>query len=498
LTKNEIRVQYSGFVIFVAKILSVATGLAFQYMIARSTTPLEYGIWFNINDVLAYFTILAGILPFWTMRFVARAEKGAVKTGVIANLVVSTAAIIIYLQLTPFIVTALGVQNYVSLYMLVSIQIVELYLLNAFEACLRTKKPQTLGYGLLISEICKVLLGYILIIKFQKPLEGAVISLTIAVAVQLIFYLKLLAGDFRESANWAYVKEWLKGSVVNIYNVIGNQIASLIFIMLFSFGGEAARGNYGAAAQIAGIITYSTSLAFALYPKLLAEKSGQDITASIKTVLMFAIPMTVGAITVPDLFLSILKKEYTQARNILVVLSIDAFIATISTFFTFVLYGFERVDEKAKISFKELFRSRLFLSFSLSYFHSAITIPSTYFILTTYARGDPVLSAFSVAVINSTARFIMFLVLYIMVRGMVRVVIPWRNIARYVFASLIMGGLIYWLNLKLQLTRVHQILGLTAFAGAFYLGLLMIIDEDTRTLAKLAWREVKGLLGQAA
>jgi hypothetical protein len=43
--------------------------------------------------------------------------------------------------------------------------------------------------------------------------------------------------------------------------------------MLFTYGGETARSNYGAAAQIANIITYSSFLAFALYPKPLAEKS---------------------------------------------------------------------------------------------------------------------------------------------------------------------------------------------------------------------------------
>jgi len=41
LGKNEIRVQYSGFVIFATRIVSVVTGLAFQYMIARSTNPQE-------------------------------------------------------------------------------------------------------------------------------------------------------------------------------------------------------------------------------------------------------------------------------------------------------------------------------------------------------------------------------------------------------------------------------------------------------------------------
>jgi hypothetical protein len=45
--------------------------------------------------------------------------------------------------------------------------------------------------------------------------------------------------------------------------------------MLFAYGGEAARGNYGAAAEIANVITSSSFLAFALYPKLLAEKTAK-------------------------------------------------------------------------------------------------------------------------------------------------------------------------------------------------------------------------------
>jgi hypothetical protein len=132
-------------------------------MIARSTTPQQYGVWFNVNDVLAYFTILAGIMPFWAMRFVARNERGAAKTGVLANLVISIAATLIYLPLLPLITSALGVREYISIYMIITVQIIELHLLNAFEANLRAKKPQTLGYGLLIAEILKVLLGYILI-----------------------------------------------------------------------------------------------------------------------------------------------------------------------------------------------------------------------------------------------------------------------------------------------------------------------------------------------
>lgn len=495
MKENSIRLQYSGFIIFAAKMFSVATGLVFQYMIARYTSTGEYGVWFNINDVLGYFLVLAGIIPFWAMRFVARSEKGAVKTGVLANLTISLAATIVYLASVPLITSAMGVQQYASIYLLAAFQVVEFYMLNVVEACLRAKKPQTLGCGAIIAEIIKISLGYILIMRLQKPLEGALISLTTGIAAQLIYYLKMLAEDLKQKIEWAYVKEWLKGSVATVYNFLGNQIAAFAFILLFTYGGKDARGYYGAASLISNIITYSTALAFALYPKLLAEGKSEDVTTSLKTVLMFAIPMTAGAIAVPGLYLSILEREYAGAWHVLVVLALDALVATLSTLFGFVLYGFEKVDEKARISFKELFKSRMFLSFSLPYIHSAITIPLTYFVLTTYTQNQPVTSALSVAIINSAARFAMFLILYVMVRGIVNVVIPWKNIAKYVLASAVMGCLLYWLNLQLNLTRVHQILGLTAFACAFYLTLLLIIDEDARILAKSAWLEIKAKFG---
>ena len=489
MTESAIRLQYSGFVIFAGKLFSVATGLAFQYMIARSTTTQEYGVWFNINDLLTYFTILAGILPFWILRFAARAEKGAEKTGVFANFIISIVAALIYVSFVPFIASALGVKGYVCLYLLVSLQIVEVHLLNAFEACLRAKKPQALGYGTFIAETFKVVSGYLLIFRLQRSLEGAIISILLAIAAQIFYYMKLLVKELRQSIKWDYIKEWLKGSLVNIYSVLGNQIAALIFIMLFTYGGETARGNYGAAAQIANIITYSNFLAFALYPKLLAENDSRDIPTSFKTVLMFAIPMTVGVLIMPDLYLTILKEEYMKASQVLIVLAVDAFVATLSTIFSFVLFGLEKIDEEARISLKELFKSRIFMAYSLSYIHSAITIPVTFYVLTTYTL-DPVQAALSVAIINSSARFAMFLLLYAMVRKMVRIAAPWMNIAKYVSASAIMGCVLYTLREMMHPSRVYQILGLTAFGGAFYLMLLMIIDKDMRTLAKLAWQEI--------
>jgi O-antigen/teichoic acid export membrane protein len=496
LTKEEIRLQYSGYILFGARIVSIFTGLAFQLMIARSITTDEYGIWFNINDILAYFTLMAGVLPFWAMRFVARGEEGATKTGVISNLAISLIATAIYIPLVPLVISSLGIgQKYVILYYLVALQIVEYYAVGIAEGCLRSKKPQVTGYGLLTAEFSKVFLGYILIIRLHRPLEGGIISIMFGFAIQSIYYSKLLAKYIREKVRWDYVKEWLKGSLLVVYNIIGNQIASYISIMLFAVGGDTARSNLGAASLIANIIVYSSYLTTALYPKLLADRNREDITTSIKTMLMFTIPMTVGVIALAGSYLAILNPVYEAAAPVLVVLSVDGLISTVTSLLSSVLYGAERVDEKARISFKELARSRLFLAFSFPYVHSMVTLPIAYYVLTVYARNQALNAALYVSIINSLGHLALFLVLYTVVRKMITIDIPWKNIAKYTFTSAVMAIVLFLLP---HPTRVYLTIAATAVGAIVYIGLLTAIDRETRMLIRLIWQELKIRIGGVA
>jgi len=490
LARNEIRLQYSGFVIFLAKIISVGTGLIFQFIVARTTSDAEYGIWFNINDIATYFTLLAGILPFWAMRFISRNKEGALKTGIIANFLISALAAAIYLPAVPLIASALDIsQTYLVSYFLVALQIMELYSVSALESSLQARMPQAIGYGLLVQQFFKIIVGYVFIIELQQPILGAVLATILAFVVQIAYYVKLVADEFRQRIRWEYVREWFKGSVANIYNVVGNQIASFIFIMLFQYGGKEARATYGAAAQVTGVINHATFLAYALYPKLLAERKSEDITVSLKMVLMFAIPMTVGAIVLSDSYIVLLKPDYAGAWSVLIALAIDAFIAALSGFFSSVLLGVETVDEKAKISFRQLAKSRLFIAFSLPYLHSLITIPTAFYILTFYVQNMPVEASLCVSIINAVGRFAMLVVLFAIVRKMIKIEIPWRNIAKYVFATAVMATVLFIIP---HPTRISLILAATGFGGLIYLVLLMAIDREARTLPRTILHELKG------
>jgi hypothetical protein len=498
LAKKNIRLEYSGFIIFAAYMVSIVTGLIFQFMVARalyktytvdSVTRSEYDLWLNINDVVPYFTLMSGVLPFWIMRFAARGKGEAAKTGIIANLTISAIATLVYLLLVSFITSALRISaTYLPVYFLVAIQIIELYSIAVLEACLQAKVPQTIGYGMLVQQVCKVVLGYVLIIRLDQPLLGVVVTTIASFALQTVYYLKLLAPELKQRIEWEYVKEWLKGSVATIYSVVGSQIATFIFIMLFEYGGKDARGIVGAAAAVTTVITYSSFLAYALYPKLLAEKRREDITASLRMVLMFAIPMTVGAIALSNSFIVLLKPDYSFAGPVLIVLAIDAFITVIASILASVLYGFETVDDNAKLSLRQLAKSRLWMAFSLPYLHSAITLPTTYYVLTNYAYNQPFYAALYVSIINSSAHFAMFLIQYSIVRKMAKISVPWRSVAKYALAAAVMGSVLYLIP---HTTRLPMTLVETALGGIIYLALLMAIDKEARSLLSSIMREIK-------
>jgi len=491
MVKSEIRLKYSGLVVFASNLLSVATGLAFVLMITRTTSTEEFGIWGNVNDLYNYFILLAGVLPFWTTRFVAREHAGSAKTGLIANIFISIASASIYLALVPSILSALQISSvYSILYIIVSIQMLERYITSALEAVLRAKQPQTIGYGLLISEVCKVILGFTLIIQLKLGLQGALYALIISYIIRIAFYIKLTAKELKEGVRWSYLKEWLKGSPIIIYNTVGNTIATFTLIFLFVYGGELARAYYGASVTIASVIGYSSFLAFALYPRLLSGSSPEDVSVSLKMVMMFAIPMIAGAIVLSDSYLTVLKFVYAEARQVLILLAINYLCVGISGVFNAIILGTERVDAKAKITFRELVKSRLFLLFTLPYFQSAVTLPTTFFILTSIAKTS-LEAATYLALITLLTSSTILIVTYTIARKCLIFSLPWNSVLKYVLASAVMATVLLVIP---HPTRLSITVAFTFLGTAIYIALLLLIDKETRSLAKSILQEATHIL----
>lgn len=495
MEKQEIRTHYSGAILFAAKLISVATGIIFTLTVLNSLSQPDYGAYGAIiNTVIPYFTLFSGPIAFWTMRFAARDKVGAVKTGIAGNLALSAIATVVYIALLPLITASADFQKYAWVYLVAAVQIMELYLITVFEASLQAKRPHFVGYGLLVGEVLKVLFVYLFVIRLPLGGLGAILSLVLAYSVKIAFYFEIVWKELKQKIALSYIKEWLKGSAFNLYNIGGDRLAALIFFMLLWYGTTTGYSYYYASVQIANIISYSTFLAFALTPKLLADTNIDEATTSLKNVLLFAVPMTAGVIAIPSSFLLFAKEtgEYTVAAPVLIILAIDALVSTISTIFTYVLYGVEKLDEKAEIPFRQFTKSRLFIAFSLPYVHAAITLPIAYYALTNLAGNNPVLVATYVTAITLLGHSVAFVILFSVLRKDVKVKIPWKRIWKYVVAALVMALVLFFAHPARRTTTLL----FTGIGSLIYIVVLLAIDKETRTLTRTVLQMVRLRLNQ--
>jgi O-antigen/teichoic acid export membrane protein len=488
MEKNKIRLQYSGLILFSSKLLSVATGLLFTLMLTRILTRKEFGIWGNINDLTIYFLLTANIVPFWVTRFVARKHEGAAKTGIVANLLLSLISTVVYLVMIPLITSSLHISSkYLILYVIVALQIIELYTLLALQSVIHATQPQAVGYSLLIHEIAKIIVAYMLIIHFKTGLLGALISLILAYLIRILFYLRLIGRYLKEEIRWSYFKEWIKASPINIYNIIGTQISTFALIFLFVYGTEVARAYYGASFQIAMVINYSSFLAFALYPKLLSNVNQKEVTKSLNLVLRFAIPLTIGAIVLADSYLTVLSKVYAEAVLVLQLIALSTLFITLSQFLNNIILGVEKIDEKSKIPFKQLIKSRLFQIFTLSYVRSAIILPSSFFVLTTIAQ-TPLQAAIYTSAIFLIANLTILICRYVIAKKSLHFGIPWKSLGKYLVASTVMATLLVFIP---HPKRLLATLAVTLLGGITYITILLTIDKDTRDMVRLTIQEIR-------
>ena len=461
-------------------------------MLTRISTknPEEFGVWSFIFYLIGLFTLFGGVFPFWATRFIARGKEGAIKTGVLANIIFSLVAAAIYLPLAAPVMNAFHISNaYLFIYLLAAVQIVNTFLIAAFEGCLRSVKPQVIGYGLLIEEVIKVTLAYLLIVVLNQLLLGAMISLITAASVQAIFYSWLLREELRQTIKWNYLKEWLKSSPVMVYNAVGTQLANFALYLLVFYAGQGALGNYQAAVTFSTVIGYASSLVFALYPKILAGECPVDVAASFKTMLMLALPIAAVAFTIPRSLLTILNTSYAAASPILMLLTVDALVVLVSQFYTQYLLGIETVDIAGKISLRQLMRSKIFKVFTLPYIQFAIALPSVYFVLTRIVFADPVQAAMYVVAINMVVHAATFSALYGLMRKSASIPVEWKSITKYATGALLTAGVLYFLPQTTTLTATFGkvLIGLAAYAAMLY-----AVDGDARELVAQVWAEIRG------
>jgi hypothetical protein len=363
-----------------------------------------------------------------------------------------------------------------------------------FESILQATKPQAIGYGFIIQEIVKVVVGLVVILVFKQIFLGAILALVLGPAIQIVYYTYLLSGFFKEKANWSYLKQWFKGAPAIAYSAVGAQILSFVFILLFLYGGSEARGYYQAALSFTTIVGYASSLAVAVYPKLLSNScSEEDVGVSFRTVLMLAIPLATITMVMAASFLTVLNASFAVAWPVLVALTVDTLVVLVINFYSSCLMGVEAFDAEGQISFRKLVRSKIFKVFSVPYIQAAVALPLTYLVLTQLPVADPVEATVLVVVILVSVHVGTFVGLYAFMRRSIHIPVTWKSITKYVLSALVMGIALFLLPTTTTLTTT---IAKTIVGFALYVGLLLAIDAQARDLVKLIGQEIAGTLRQ--
>ena len=473
---NKIRLHYTGLSIFFSKVFSVLTGFIFVLMITRQLAEYDFGVWQNIGDVIIYLTLFSTVLPPWVLRYVSRGYDGAPMTGFVTNLVIAIPFTIACAVFSPFFGKIAGTDP--TYFVLASIQVFQLHLIPLLENVATSKKPHLLAYDIVLHEILKIAVAILLVIYLKMGLVGAILSVIAANTADICLFLAMLGSEFHSRPRWDYLKPWFKTSTLSIYGMIGGRIVSLDMMLLILFGGALARALYGAAYTITVLITYTATLAYGLYPKLLSGGGEADVEASIKLTTVFAVPAVIGVITIAHPLLIILNPSYESAYPILYILSVVAFLGCYSSIFDSVITGTEKVDSLPGFTIKDLTRSRLFIVPTLSYIQAVLALPILYLIFNRVTHKE-----LDIGLLCATIYLIFGLIFvaarFKISRRCLRFRFPLRTLLTSLAASAAMSAVLIVAEIP---GRISYVFLYIALGAGIYFAVVSVIDSETRQL----------------
>lgn len=490
--KEKIKIKYSGLIVFSSKIFSVFTGLIFTVIVTRNLSINEFGTWQYLSLILSYATFPAGLFPYWATRFYARGYPVA-KATIVSNLLLSLPCFLIFLVFVPSVSLIINVKPF--LFYLISIQIFLVYLSTSLEALALGKQPQLLGYETFSFELTKVALALILFVTLNLKLENVIVIVILAYLMQCLTLLFLLRKNLivkEENLNWNIQKKWLLNIWLPLFNNFPAFIGGLdLFIIAFLTKSAASLAFYKVALSIATVISYSLGTSIALYPNLLKGGEKKDIEETLNFFLIFAIPMTFGAIFLAKPILHIFKPEYEEASILLIFMAPQFLLKSLTHIFGDVIVGVEEIDRGEDVSFKKLLKSKLFKWPLLNYIRNALALTLTYvftsLILTYFLSNSALYAAFSCLLANIIADVFLFSKAYLTSIKAMPFNFPLNKLFKYCLASILMVIVLKVLN-PIKSIETLITIGIGAIV---YFTCLFLIDFEVRTIFKKLFVYIK-------
>ncbi|MEM3463192.1 MAG: hypothetical protein QXJ15_05965 [Candidatus Bathyarchaeia archaeon] len=476
--KDGIRLYYSGAIVFGAKILSALTGLAFALIVTRNLAVAEFGAWQYLSALFSYFAFPASLFPFWATRLYARGHDvgGMALLGNIALSMPFALAFLISAGLAAGIIEIDRVYFYI-----LCPQFPLYYAAVMLDALAIGRRPQLVGYGIVVFELAKVALALLTFWALRLGLTGAILSVLGAYAAQATLMALMQASALSGRANLGLLRTLCARAWLPLLMNLPYYISTfdVLALALVSRSAEAL-ALHKVAYSVAMFGIHTAYLSIGLYPKLLAGGGGVDVERAIRLSLMLSIPASIGLFALAGPILRIFRPEYGAAAPLLMIMAPLAVSASLNNIWGAVIAGSEMVDVDLNASSRALLRSRLMVWPAL-WLARGILLITLVAVLAGLLPGriqwsHALSAALGCSLANLIADTSVVVVGYRMAKGSLRFSFPWRAVAKYLLASIPMGICVWLLDPKRALDALMAI----ALGTAIYSAELLAIDEEFR------------------
>ncbi len=494
-----LRIAYAGLIQVAAQFSTLFTGLIFVTILTRNLTVDQFGLWQVLGSSVSVALIPMAPISYWALRYLARGDDVG-RTAVYGSIIFAPVIVALFLTLVLVLTLSLGGILIFSLVFLPQIPILALNL--SLKSSIQASRPQFLGYATIIFELAKV--GAILYLVFflRLGLVGAIVSLTIGHLLHVIalgyWSRDLLKGTF----HFGVIRSWIRTSWVPILSTLVARvwIADVILVSVL-VGSTVVVGFFQAARTFVAIVALAEVFLVVLYPKLIRDRLGSDVSVSIRLQLLVQLPLAVGAFVMAEPLLGVLRLDYVVSAPILRILVLVTMVQGIEHLMDFVLLGSEKVDRKMEdLRLSSLRKSWLVklplidLAKGIIYFG---VIAFTLSILNSQGASEITLGFYWGLIFGGVV--VPFTILkLILARKQLPHNLPYSAIAKYIFSGLSMAGFLYFfrLNFPWTETRLLDTLSYLAIPGlaslALYGVLNVTLDSYVRDLVRNSLRSITG------
>lgn len=492
---SGIRVTYTGLVSFVFRLAIIFANMVFLLIITRTLAVEEYGTWGLISSMLIYVVLAEVIIGYWVSREIARKNESA-NTGIITSGLLSGGGVAAYIIFALIVGSQADIDLGVMFFAAVLIPF--RYISGTLIKINLSWKPHTTSYALFTQSLLHIPLSLFFIYHMEWGITGVILSVVLAQAVFNMMLVAYVREKIRSEFDFAYVRKWFRLSWVSLYP----SFAAIIFrldVIVFTLitGSVAVVALWTVSFTVAFIITHSSLIATALYPKLLEGDGIKYIQKNLTLFFYFSIPLTAIIIALAKPILFVLNPAYQEAHIAMSLLSIGMFFTAMTVIFQMILEGNEKIDTFEKASVRDFMQSKLFIVPTINvvqYGAYIVALVVVFLVLLPVVSEAELLILW--ACLATITRIPAVVYQYRLIRRDIGLKVEISNVIKYMGASIGVFGVMFIIQQEhladaTIFVFLPNLIGYAVAGMAGYFAITYAIDSKTRILVDGIIQEIK-------